>query len=135
MNLIKDQQPDIDKIYLCVKDLFESNYHLHINEREKDGIEILKIPKAFIDYSQAIDDVYENLENYNPTKKRRVLIVSDDMIADLESNKKEIPVVTELFLRRRKLSISLVFTSQTYFKSKLQRISSNHSSNIDFKIS
>ena len=135
MNLIKDQQPDIDKIYLCVKDPFESNYHLHINEREKDGIEILKIPKAFIDYSQAIDDVYENLEKYTPTKKRRVLIVSDDMIADLESNKKEIPVVTELFLRRRKLSISLVFTSQTYFKSKLQRISSNHSSNIDFKIS
>ena len=51
-------------------------------------IKILKNPKAFIDYSQKIDDVYENLEDYNSTKKRRVLILFDDMIADLKSNKK-----------------------------------------------
>ena len=83
MNLVKHQQPDTAKIYLNIKDPFESKYQLHINGREKIGIEILKNPKAFIDYSQTIDDVYENLEDYNPLKKRRVLIVFDDMIADM----------------------------------------------------
>ena len=53
-----------------------------ITGREKVGIEQLKNPKAFIDYSQTINDVYENLEDYNPAKKRKVLIVFDDMIAD-----------------------------------------------------
>ena len=144
---------DIGKIYLYVKDPFESKYQLLINGREKVGIENLKNPKAFIDYSQTIDDVYENLEDYNPTKKRRVLIVFDDMIADMESNKKLSPIVTELFLRGRKLNISLVFISQSYFKvpktirlnathyfiikipnkRELQQIASNHSSDIDFK--
>ena len=51
----------------------------------------------FVHYSQAIGDVYENLEHYNPTKKRRVLTVFDDMIADMGSNKKLSPIVTELF--------------------------------------
>ena len=88
LNLIKHQQPDIDRIYLQVKDPFESKYQLLINGREKVGIENFKNLKAFIDYSQIIDDVYENLEDYNPTKKRGVLIVFDDMIADMESNKK-----------------------------------------------
>ena len=68
LNLIKKQRPDIDKIYLYLKDPFESKYQLLINGREKVGIENLKNPKAFIDYSQTIDDVYENLEDYNPTK-------------------------------------------------------------------
>ena len=86
LNLIK-QQPDIDKIYFYIKDLFESKYQFLINGREKVGIENLKNPKAFFDYSQTIDDVYENLEEYNPTKKRRVLIVFDNRIADMESNK------------------------------------------------
>ena len=69
LNLIKHQQPDIEKIYLYVKDPFKSKYQLLINERGKVEIEKLKKPKAFID-SQTIDDVYENLEDYNPTKKR-----------------------------------------------------------------
>ena len=56
------------------------------------------------------------MEDYNPRKKRRVLIVFDDMIADMESNKKLSPIGTELFLRGRKINISLVFTSQSYFK-------------------
>ena len=86
-----------------------------INERKKVGIENLKNSKTFIDYSQTIDDVYENLEDYNPTKKRRVLIVFDDLIADMKSNKKS-PKVTELFLGERKLNISLVFISKSYFK-------------------
>ena len=62
LNLIKHQRPDIDKIYLYVKDLFESKYLLLINEREKVGIENLKNPKALIDYSQIIDDVYKILK-------------------------------------------------------------------------
>ena len=87
LNLVKRQQPDIDKIYLYIEDPFKSKYQLHINGKGKIGIENLQNPKAFIDYSQTIDDVFENLEDYNPTKKRRMLIVFDDMIADMESNK------------------------------------------------
>ena len=106
MNVIKHQQLDIDKIYLYAKDPLESKYQLHINGREKVEIWNLKNPSAFIDYSQKIDDVYENLEYHNPTKKRRVLMVFDDMIADMKSNKKLRPIVTELFLRGRELTIS-----------------------------
>ena len=87
LNLTKYQRPDINKIYLYVENPLESKYQLLINRREK----------VVTDYSQAIDDVYENLEDYNPTKKRRVLIVLNDMIADMESNKKLSPSVTELF--------------------------------------
>ena len=75
LNLIRYQRPDIDKMYLYVKDSFESKYQLFINGREKGGIKKLKNPKTVIDYSQAIGDVYENLEDYNQTKRRNVLIV------------------------------------------------------------
>ena len=79
MTLIRHQRADIDTICLYVKDPFESKYQLLIKGREKVGIENLKNPKSFIDYSQTIDDVYENLEGYNPIKKRRVLIVFDEI--------------------------------------------------------
>ena len=71
LNLIKNQPPDIDKICLYVKDPFESKYQLLINGREKVGIKKLKNPKVFIDYSQTIDDVYEDLEDYNPIHDSR----------------------------------------------------------------
>ena len=87
-----------------------------INRRKKVGIKKLKTSTAFIDYSQTIDDVYENLEDYDPLKKRKVLIVFDDMIADVEDNKKSSPIVIELFLRGTNLNMSLVFISQSYFK-------------------
>ena len=103
LNLIKHQRPDINKIYLYVKDPLESKYQLLINESEKIGIQNLK----------TIDDNYKHLEDSNPIKKRRVLIVFDDMISDMESNKKLSPIVTQLSLRERKLSISLVFISQS----------------------
>ena len=99
LKLIKHQGPDIDKIHLYVKDPFKSKYQLLINGREKVGIKTLKHASTSTDYSQTIDDVYENLEDYNPTKKRRELIVFGDMIADMESNKRLSPVVTELFLK------------------------------------
>ena len=88
----------------------------------------MKNLKASIDYSQTIDVVYEDLEDYNSTKKRKVLIVFVDMIIDIEPNKKLNPVVTELFLRGRKLNILLVLISR-----ELRKIVSNHSSDIDFK--
>ena len=69
-----------------------------INEREK--VRIKKLIQAYIDYSQTIDDVCTNLEDYNPTKKRRVIVVFDDMVVDMDSNKKLSPV-TKLFLRGR----------------------------------
>ena len=96
MNLTKHQRPDIDKIYLYVQDPFESKYQLLINEREIVRIEILKNRKAFIYYSQTNDDVYENLEDYNPTKKRRELIVFEDKIADMESNKKVLLILNSI---------------------------------------
>ena len=75
-----------------------------INGRWKIGIKNLKTPKAFIDYSHTNDDVYEKSEDYNPTKKHLFY----DMIADMEANEKLSPIVTELFLRGRKLNTSLV---------------------------
>ena len=88
LNLIKHQGSDIDKIYLYVEDPFESKYQLLINGRDQVGTKTLKSLKSFIDYSQKIDDVDENLEDYNPRKKRKVLIVFYEIIADMESNKK-----------------------------------------------
>ena len=79
-----------------------------INGKEKVRNNKLQNPKAFIDYLQTIDYVCENLEDYNPSEERKVLIVFDDIIADVE--------VTELFLKDRKLNISLVFVSKSYFK-------------------
>ena len=75
------------KICLYVKDLFESRNQLLINGKGKVGIKKFKNKKAFINYSQTNDNVYENLEDYNTTKKRKVLIVFEDMRANMESNK------------------------------------------------
>ena len=71
--------------YLYLKNSLESKYQLLINRREKVGIENLINTRPFIDYSQKIDDFKENLEGYNPTKKRRVLTAFDDMIEDMNS--------------------------------------------------
>ena len=146
LNLIHNQ-PDIDKIYLYAKDPYEAKYQYLINKREKVGQDHFNDPKAFIEYSSVMHDVYEKIENYNPNKKREVLIVFDDMIADM------IAIVTQLFIRGRKLNISVVFITQSCFKEpkdvrlnsthffimkipnkrELQQIVLNHSSDIDFK--
>ena len=89
IELNKNQQPDIDKTYLYVTNPLKSNYQLLINGREKVGIKKLKNRNAITHYSQTIDDVYENLQ-YNPTKKKRLLVVFDDVIADMESNKNQV---------------------------------------------
>ena len=87
LNSIKHQRPDIGSTYLFVKIPFKSKYQSLINGREKSGIKKLKSLKAFTDYSQKSDAVYENLEDYNLTKKRKVLIAFHDMITDVIANK------------------------------------------------
>ena len=152
LNLINNQ-PDIDKIYLYAKDLYEAKYQYLINKREKAGLDHFDYPKAFIEYLNDMQDVHENIDDYNPRKKRKVLIVVDDIIADMINNKKLDSIVTELFVRGRKLNISIVFITQSYFKvpkdvrlnsthffimkipnkRELQQIALNHSLDIDFK--
>ena len=105
MNLIKNQ-PDIDKTYLYAKDPYESKYQYLIKIREKVGINRFGDPKAFIEYSSDMCDVYKNISYYHPYKENNVLIVLDDMIADMINNKKLNEVVTKLFIRGRKLNIS-----------------------------
>ena len=102
---------------MYLKDPSESKYQLLINGKEKVGIENLKSPKACIGCSQTIDDVYENLEGYNPTKKRRVLLVFDDMVVDTESNRKLSRIVTELFFKRKKTQYFSCFYLTILFQS------------------
>ena len=108
LNLIENQ-PDIDKEYLHAKDPYESKYQCLINKRKDVGINHFNDPKAFIEYSNDKHDVYKNIDDYNPDKENKILIVFDNMIADMIHNKKLNSIVTELFIRGRKLNISLVF--------------------------
>ena len=100
-----------------------------------------------------MQDIYKNIEDYNPGKKRKIILVFDDMIADMINNKKLNPIITELFIRGRKRNISIAFITQSYFKvpkdvrlnsthffimkipnkRELQQIGLNHSSDIDVK--
>ena len=74
-----------------------------------------------------MDDIYKNIEEYNPNKKCKILIVFDDMIADMLNNKKLNSIVAELFVRGRKLNISIVFITESYFSvPKNIRLSSTH---------
>ena len=152
LKLINNQQ-DIDKIYLYAKDPYEEEYQYLINKRERVGINHLNDPKAFIEYSNDMHKVYKNIDNYNPDKENKILIVFDDMIADMINNKKLNSIATELFIRGRKLNISLIFITQSYFKvpkdvrnnsthffimkisnkRKLMQIAINHSSDINTK--
>ena len=113
-NLMKHQL-DIDKIYWYAKNPYEAKHQLLINKRESTGLNHFNESKASIEYSNDMDVIYKNIEEYNPNKKRKILIVFDDMIANMLSNKKLNPIVPDLFIRGRKLSISLVFTIQSYF--------------------
>ena len=72
-------------------------------------------PKAFIEYLNDMRNVYKNIDDYNPEKEKKILIVFDDMITDMIHNKKLNSIVTELFIKGRKLDISLVFITQSYF--------------------
>ena len=113
LNLIKEQD-HIDKIYLYAKDLSESKYEFLIKKCENAGIKYCNDSNAFIDCSNTMDGVYQNIDDYNPSRKRKILIVFDDMIADIMSNKKFKSMNKELFIRCRKVNISLVFITQSY---------------------
>ena len=152
LNLINEQN-DIAKIYLYARDLNEPKYKILIKKREDVGIKHLNDPNAFIDCSNTMDDVYENIHEYNSSRKRKILIVFDDMIADIMTNKKFQSRIKELFIRCRKLNISLIFITQSYFsvpkdvrlnsthylimkinnKRELQNIAINHSADIDYQ--
>ena len=149
LNLINNQ-PGIDKIYLHAKDPYEAKYQYLINKREKVGLDHFDDPKAFMEYSNDMHSVYKNIEDYNQGKKRKVLIVFDDMITDMINNKKIDSIVTDI-----SINISIAFITQSYFKvtkakdvrlnsthffimkifnkRELQQIALNHSSDIDFK--
>ena len=149
--MINNQQ-DIDKIYLYAEDPYEDKYQYLINKRERVGINHFNDPKAFIEYSNDMH-VYRNIDNYNLNKENKILIVFDDMIADMINNKKLHLIVTELFIRSRKLNISFIFITQSYFKvpkdvrnnsthffimkipnkRELMQIAINHSSDINTK--
>ena len=115
LNLINNH-PDIDKIYLYAKDPYEAKYQYLINKRESTGINHFNDPKAFIEYSNNMQDVYKNIYEYNVDKVRKILIVFDAMIADMIDNKKLSSIVTDFFIRGRKLNIPLVFITQLYFE-------------------
>ena len=152
LNLIKEQD-DIDKIYLYAKDLSEPKYEFLIKKRKDVGIRYCNDPNAFIGCSNMMDDVYQNIDDYDPSWKRKILTVFDDMIADISSNKKFQTIIKELFIRCRKVNISLVLITQCYFsvpkdvrlnpthylimkinnRKELQNIAINHSADIDYK--
>ena len=126
LNLIENQL-DIDKIYLYAKDPYEAKYQYLINIREKVGIDNFDDPKALIEYSNDLHDVYKNINEYNANKELKILIVFDDMIADMINNKNQNSVMTELFIKGRKSNISLAFVRQSYFKvSKDVRLNTTH---------
>ena len=112
-NKIIKEENDIYKIYLYAKDLSESKYECLIKKREDAGIKHLNDPNAFIKCSNTMDEVYQNINDYNLSRKRKV--VFDDMIADIMGNKQFQAIIKELFMRCRKLNISLVFITQSCF--------------------
>ena len=133
LNLINEQK-DIDKIYLYAKDLSESKYEYLIRNRENTGIKHLNDSKSFIECSNTMNDVYGKMDNYNPNRKRKILIVFDNVIADIMANKRFQSIIKELFIRCRKPNISLVFITQSYVSvPKDVRLNSTH--NLIMKIS
>ena len=103
------------KIYFYAKDPYEAKYQHLINKREGVGMSHFNNPKAFNEYSNDMQDVKKNIDEYNPDKENKIVIVFDDMIADMIHNKKLGSIVNELFTRGGKLNISLVFIIQSYF--------------------
>ena len=151
LNLIKEQY-DIDKIYLHAKDLSETKYEYLIKKRENAGTKQLNDSNAFIECSNTMDDVYKNIDHYNPNRKIKILIVLDDMIAHTMANKNFEAIMKELLFRCWKLNTSVVFITQSYFfvpkdvrlnstllilkinnKRELQNIALNYSADIDYK--
>ena len=126
LHLINNLHP-IDKIHLYAKDIHEPKYQYLINKREHVGIKNLDDPKGFIEYSDDMDDVLDDINNYNKIRDKKVLIVFGDMIAVIEYNKNLKKIIKELFFRARKTNVSIVFITQSYFRAlKDARLNSTH---------
>ena len=133
LHLINNLHP-IDKIYLYAKDIHEPKCEYLINKRGQAGIKNLNDPHAFIEYSDDMNDVLDDINNYNKKKKekkiyrdKKVLMVFDDIIADIEYNKNFKRIIKELFYRARKINVSIVFITQSYFRAlKDGRLNSTH---------
>ena len=126
-NIVIDKFHPIDKIYLYAKDTDEEKYQYLINKREQAGIKNLNDPRAFIEYLSDMNDVLEDINNYNKNRNKKLLIIFDDMIADIMRSEKFKEIVKELFIRCRKLNISMVFKTQSYFRTpKDARLNSTH---------
>ena len=154
LNLLENQ-PDIDKIYLYPEDPHEAKYQYLINKREGAGIDHFNDPKAFIEYSNDMQDIDKSINYYSLNKENKILLVFDDVIADMINNIKLNSIVTELFIRGRKLNFKFyhALLSSSYFKvpkevrlntahlfipkisdkRELQQIAINHSSDISTK--
>ena len=142
----------IDKICLYAKDLSELKHEFLIRKWQDVGIKHLNDSNAFIECSNTIDDVYENIADYNPNTKRKISFVFDQMISGFMANKKFQAIIKELFIRCRKLNILFVFITQSYFsvpkdvrlnstycliikinnRKKLQNIAINYDGDIDY---
>ena len=126
LHLINNLHP-IDKIYLYAKDLPEPKHEYLINKREQAAIKNLNDPHAFIEYSNDMDDVLDDINNYNKNRDKKVSIVFDDMIADIEYNKNFKRIIKELLYRARKINVSIVFITHSYFRAfKDVRLKSTH---------
>ena len=126
LHLISNLHP-IDKIYLYAKNLHEPKYEYLINKKEQAGIKNLNDPHAFIEYSNDMNDVLDDINDYNKNRDKKVLMVFDDMIADIEYNKNFKRIIKELFYRARKINVSIVFITQSYFRAlKDARLNSMH---------
>ena len=148
LNLI-NEQGNIDKIYLYAKDLFRPKYEYLVKKHKHAGIKYLNDPNALIECSNTMHNMYENINDYNSSRKRKILIVFDD----IKKNKKIQAIIEELFISCRKVNISLVFITQSYFsvpkdvrlnslhylivkinnRKELQNIAINHSADIDYQ--
>ena len=125
LHLINNLHP-IDKIYLYAKDINEPKYEYLINKREQAGTKNLNDPHAFIEYSDDMDDVLDDINTYNKNGDKKVLIVFDDMIADIEYNK-NFKRIKELFYRARKIKVAIVFITKSYFRALQDaRLNSTH---------
>ena len=126
LHLINNLHP-IDKIYLYAKDIHEPKYEYLINKREQAGIKNINDSHAFIEYSDDINDELDDINDYNKIRDKKVLIVFDGMIADIEYNKNFKRIIRELFYRVSKINVSIVFIIQSYFRAlKDARLNSTH---------
>ena len=112
------------------KDLSKPKYDFLIKKYKTVGIKHLNDLKIFIEYSQYLDDVYNKIDDWNPNRKRNILIVFHDMITSIMTDNKFQAIIIELFIKCKKLNISLVFITQSCFKKILLLIISE---NIDHK--